>query len=153
MGRRGGKARGKQAEGEQLTDRERALAALRRSLDSGNAAAVVAAGKALIDFERTDPGRRDWRSHTEVQQARDKLTRKVHEIAVRRGDSRLAEEIRIALGDGAESQVRGTSLDAMLVMLAETGAVTPGVLVVNYQSGLAAWDETWVAVDSRFPMA
>jgi hypothetical protein len=43
------------AELEPLTDREQALAALRRSLDSNNAAAVVAAGKALIDLEPRDP--------------------------------------------------------------------------------------------------
>jgi hypothetical protein len=63
-----------------------------------------------------------------VQKARDELTRKVQEIAERRGDAGLVEEIRSAVGDGAESQVRGSSLDAMLVVLAETGAVTPSRL-------------------------
>ena len=52
MGARGGRARGKQASG-QLSDREQAMAALRRALDGGNKAAMVAAAKALIEFDRS----------------------------------------------------------------------------------------------------
>jgi hypothetical protein len=64
----------------ELSDREQALAALRRSLDSGNAAAVVAAGKALIDIDKTDP----WSSTVSVEDARAQLIAKLDEIEARR---------------------------------------------------------------------
>jgi hypothetical protein len=47
LGRRGGKARAKELE---LTDRDKAMAALRKSLASNNSAAVVASAKALLDL-------------------------------------------------------------------------------------------------------
>ena len=50
IGRQGGLRRGKTAELE-LTDREQAMAALRRALDGGNKAAMVAAAKALIEHD------------------------------------------------------------------------------------------------------
>jgi hypothetical protein len=121
--------REQQQETPELTDRERALAALRRALDGGNMAAMVAASKALLDLPQADPA--DWSSHAAVQRARNELTRKVQEIAERRREQApgLVEEIRRAVGEGAEpSQVRGTSLDAMLVVLAETAAVSPSRL-------------------------
>ena len=81
IGQRGGQRRGKKTDQPELTDRELAFAALRRSLDSGNAAAVVAAGKALIDLERSDP--RSWESDAVVKQAREKFGRRIEAIAAR----------------------------------------------------------------------
>jgi hypothetical protein len=54
-----GKRTGKAAL-EPQSDREGALAALRRLLESGNAAAVVAAGKTLIELDRTEERERLW---------------------------------------------------------------------------------------------
>jgi hypothetical protein len=42
-------------EPEPLTDREQAMAALRRALDGQNHAAMVAAAKALLEFDTSDP--------------------------------------------------------------------------------------------------
>jgi hypothetical protein len=61
LGRRSGEARRRKKEQrekeqrEPLTDREQAMAALRRALDGGNRAAMVAAAKALLEFDRSDP--------------------------------------------------------------------------------------------------
>jgi hypothetical protein len=56
---RGGELRRRKAkqrdELEELTDREQAMAALRRALDGRNHAAMVAAAKALIDSDQTPP--------------------------------------------------------------------------------------------------
>jgi hypothetical protein len=56
--RRSGKARRRKATAKQtgefeLTDREQAKVALRRALDGNNMAAMVAAAKALIEFDRS----------------------------------------------------------------------------------------------------
>jgi hypothetical protein len=42
---------------------------------------VVAAGKALIDLERSDP--RSWESDAAVKQAREKFGRRIEAIAAR----------------------------------------------------------------------
>jgi hypothetical protein len=57
LGRRSGEARRRRREQqlEPLTDREQAMAALRRALDGNNRAAMVAAAKALLEFDRSDP--------------------------------------------------------------------------------------------------
>jgi hypothetical protein len=61
LGRRSGEVRRRKREQrekeqlEPLTDREQAKAALRRALDGGNMAAMVAAAKALLEFDKTDP--------------------------------------------------------------------------------------------------
>jgi hypothetical protein len=78
MGARGGRARGKTAELE-LTDREQAKVALRRALDGNNMAAMVAAAKALIEFDRS-PERQD----VTVNDAREQLEARLNEIEDRR---------------------------------------------------------------------
>lgn len=93
LGRKGGRGRGRKTDELELSDRELAFAALRRSLDSGNAAAVVAAGKALIDLAQKDPGR-DWGSHAEVLRARETLTRKLQEMAGRWEEAPTREATR-----------------------------------------------------------
>ena len=57
LGRRSGEARRRKREQREqageLTDREQAKVALRRALDGGNMAAMVAAAKALIEFDHS----------------------------------------------------------------------------------------------------
>jgi hypothetical protein len=127
LGRRSGEARRRrkaeqeQAAGE-LTDRERALAALRRSLNSGNAAAVVAAGKALIDLERSDP--RAYDSDALVQGARDQLADNLMAMAARRqaaserGDTRRPE-VCSACG-------QSTDLDSVMGVVSALTMVSAG---------------------------
>jgi hypothetical protein len=81
IGQRGGQRRGKRTDEPELTDRDQAMAALRKSLSSGNAAAVVASAKALLDLPSAGP--HDWGSHAEVQQAREKFGRRIEAIAAR----------------------------------------------------------------------
>jgi hypothetical protein len=111
MSRRGGKARGKQTEGPELTDRERALRALRKALDSNNAAACVAASKALIDLEPAAgdsySGRFDLAKRAA---AREELARRITAIALRRGDAGMVREIRAAVNDGDFLHRGGTTL-------------------------------------------
>jgi hypothetical protein len=84
MGARGGRARGRTAELEQLTDREQAMAALRRALDGNNMAAMVAGAKALIEFDTSDPRSRDAVS---TEDARERLMAKVEAMAERQADA------------------------------------------------------------------
>jgi hypothetical protein len=155
MGRRGGKARGKQPEELELSDRERALAALRRSLDSGNAAAVVAAGKALLEIAQKHPGR--WESHAHVQQGADEFMRKLEAIRDRRrglADQSLAsiaadalneaenavdglvEEMRAELGDGGVLDEKSAA--RMLDGLYEAGLIRPGRVMDGDPVGVVA---------------
>src|SRR5437773_2675095 len=90
MGARGGRARGRTAELEQLTDRESALRALRRALDGQNMAAMVAGAKALIEFDTSDP-----RGPMDVVDARAELNRRLDEIVDHR---RRASEVCPACG-------------------------------------------------------
>ena len=76
IGKQGGLRRGKTAELEPLTDREQAMAALRRALDGGNMAAMVAAAKALLEFDRTDPRA----GMVAVEDAREQLEARLNEI-------------------------------------------------------------------------
>ena len=86
LGRRSGEARRRRAKAKQtderepLTDREQAMRALRRALDGGNMAAMVAAAKALLDFDRTDPRA----GMVTVEDARDQLEARLNEIEDRR---------------------------------------------------------------------
>jgi hypothetical protein len=85
LGRRSGEARRRKREqraaGElELTDREQAKVALRRALDGNNMAAMVAAAKALIEFDRTDP-RTGLMS---VEDAREQLEARLNVIEDRR---------------------------------------------------------------------
>src|SRR5215470_6600435 len=84
MGARGGRARGKTAALEQLTDREKALSALRRALDGRNMAATVASAKALIELDTSDPRSRDAVSTEDV---REMFIGKIEAIAERRADA------------------------------------------------------------------
>jgi len=59
LGRRSGEARRRRKEQrerlEPVTDREQAMAALRRAVEGGNMAAMVAAAKTLLEVDRSDP--------------------------------------------------------------------------------------------------
>src|SRR5262245_17705838 len=79
MGARGGRARGKQAAELEQSDRERSKAALRRALDGGNYAAMVAAAKELIAQDRSPD-----REHVSVEDARAQLDARLNEIVARR---------------------------------------------------------------------
>lgn len=70
MGARGGRARGKTSQREPASDREQAMAALRRALDGNNKAAMVAAAKALLEFDQTPP-----EGPVSVEDARAQLAR------------------------------------------------------------------------------
>jgi hypothetical protein len=114
----------------ELSDRERALAALRRSLDSGNAAAVVAAGKALIDLERSDPRSHD--SDALVQGARDQLAANLIAMAARRqaalekGETR-GLEICPACGQSTDlDSVMGRVVSALTMMSSRSSTAQPG---------------------------
>ena len=84
MGARGGRARGKTAALEPLTDREKAMAALRRALDGRNMAATVASAKALIELDTSDPRARDAVS---TEDARKMFIGRIEAIAERRADA------------------------------------------------------------------
>jgi hypothetical protein len=86
MGARGGRARGKKEQLEQLTDREQATAALRRALDGQNMAAMVAAAKALLEFDKSGPHDRLM----SVEDARAELDRRLDQIEEHR---RLAGQV------------------------------------------------------------
>jgi hypothetical protein len=81
LGRKGGKGRGRKTEEPELPDRDQAMAALRKSLSSGNSAAVVAAAKALIDLAPVD--QQGWSSDATLHQAREKLDARIEAIAAR----------------------------------------------------------------------
>jgi hypothetical protein len=68
---------------EPLTDREQAMAALRRALDGGNHAAAVAAAKALIEFDTSDPRSRQAVS---TEDARELFFAKLEAMAERQAD-------------------------------------------------------------------
>jgi hypothetical protein len=74
--------RQKRAEPEpELSDREQAKAALRRALDGNNRAAMVAAAKALIEFDRSPE-----REQVTVEDARAALDARLSAIWARRID-------------------------------------------------------------------
>jgi hypothetical protein len=75
MGARGGRARGKKEQLEQLTDRESALRALRRALDGNNMAAMVASAKALIEFDHSPRER-----PVTVEDAREQLEARLNAV-------------------------------------------------------------------------
>jgi hypothetical protein len=79
---------------------------------------VVAAGKALLEIAQKDPGR-DWSSDAAVQRAKEQLTRKAQEIAERRGQAELAEELRaeLAIDDGPSALHRGGTTLADVIKL------------------------------------
>jgi hypothetical protein len=107
MGARGGRARGKKEQLEQLTDRESALRALRRALDGNNMAAMVAGAKALIEFDTSDPRSRDAVS---AEDARERLMAKVEAMAERQADG-LA---RIGLCPLCERPVSRVEAEALM---------------------------------------
>jgi hypothetical protein len=83
LGRRSGEARRRKREQrekeqlEPLTDHEQAKQALRRALDGGNMAAMVAAAKALLEFDKTDP----WAHHAvSVKDAHEQLAAKLDQM-------------------------------------------------------------------------
>src|SRR5262249_55588299 len=80
MGARGGRARGKTEQLEPLTDREQAMAALRRALDGNNKAAMVAAAKTLIETDKSNPWARDAVATEDV---REMFIGKIEAIAER----------------------------------------------------------------------
>jgi hypothetical protein len=84
LGRRSGEARRRRREKRQageleLTDRDQAKIALRRALDGNNMAAMVAAAKALIEFDRSPE-----RQVVTVEDARAQLIARLDEIEERR---------------------------------------------------------------------
>jgi hypothetical protein len=70
--------------GEQLTDRESALRALRRALDGNNMAAMVAGAKALIEFDTSDPRSRQAIS---TEDLRDKMIAKIEAMGENQADA------------------------------------------------------------------
>jgi hypothetical protein len=123
MGARGGRARGKAADLEP-SDRETAKAALRRALDSNNAAAVVAAAQWLIKFD-TSPDH----EQVTVDDAREALLARFNEIDARRrergkdcptcgGCGYILDEpgrgrgARIGGGRGVDARVKARSRDS-----------------------------------------
>jgi hypothetical protein len=95
LGRRSGEARRRNAKAKQtdeleLTDREQAMRALRRALDGCNMAAMVAAAKALLEFDKTEP-----HGQMDVADARAELDRRLDQIEEHR---RLAGEACQACG-------------------------------------------------------
>lgn len=84
LGRRSGEARQRKAKAKQTgeleqSDREQAKVALRRAPDGNNMAAMVAAAKALIEFDRSPD-----REHVTVEDARELLFAKLDQIDARR---------------------------------------------------------------------
>jgi len=82
LGRRSGEARRRNAKAKhtdelELTDREQAMAALRRALDGGNMAAMVAAAKALLEFDHSPRER-----PVTVEEAREHLEAREYETLV-----------------------------------------------------------------------
>jgi hypothetical protein len=99
MGRRGGKARGKQNGELELTDRERALRALRKATDSGNAAAVVAAAKALLDLPQAGGSRGYVGPTGEELRLRARLAHKELDVAVLRMELKEARGSELDYAD------------------------------------------------------
>ncbi len=112
LGRKGGRGRGKQADELELSDREQAMRALRRSLDSGNAAACVASAKALIELDKVDP--RGWESGRAAKEEADGFIRKLEEIR----DRRLAAIEQGAVCPRCGGDVRGRLADQSLISIA-----------------------------------
>jgi hypothetical protein len=103
--RRSGKARRRKATAKQtgdfeLTDREQAKVALRRALDGNNMAAMVAAAKALIEFDRSPD-----REQVTVEDARAQLDAKLSPIIEHR--RRDAERCTVCNGIGYIVKQRG----------------------------------------------
>jgi hypothetical protein len=96
LGRRSGEARRRKREQqlEPLTDREQAMAALRRALDGGNRAAMVAAAKALLEFDRSDPRA----GMVTVEDARAQLDARLDQIVDHR--QRYGHECQACGGSG-----------------------------------------------------
>jgi hypothetical protein len=98
-GKRSGEARRRKREQRQAgelepaNDREQAKVALRRALDGNNSAAMVAAAKALIEFDRSPD-----REHVTVEDARAALAARLDAIAARRREH--AEECTACGGRG-----------------------------------------------------
>jgi hypothetical protein len=113
MGRKGGRGRGK-ANGElELSDRDQAMAALRKSLSSGNSAAVVAAAKALIDLAPERGGSRGYVGPTaEELRLRARLAHKELDVAVLRMELREARGSE--LNDAELDQYAKDLLDEVL---------------------------------------
>jgi hypothetical protein len=117
LGRRSGEARRRrkaeqeQAAGE-LTDRERALAALRRALDGNNMAAMTAAAKALLDLPagNSDP-RELWRLRYAVWDMQAEAACWQVEAAA----LRMELNRRQGVGDGELDEVIERAADAFVV--------------------------------------
>jgi hypothetical protein len=110
IGRRGGERRGKAEQLERLTDREQAMAALRRALDGGNKAAMVAAAKALIEHDLTPQA-----GPVSVEDARAELAARLDKIAEHRaraiaeGKAELCPTCGASMQADRESMVRAGS--------------------------------------------
>jgi hypothetical protein len=125
LGRRSGEARRRKAKAKQtderepLTDREQAMAALRRALDGGNMAAMVSAAKALLEFDHSPRDR-----PVTVEDAREQLEARLNAIEDHR--RRNGEVCSACGGSGivvrAPGRGEGAGIDG------GRGASFPGVL-------------------------
>jgi hypothetical protein len=102
LGRRSGEARRRKRDQqlEPLTDREQAMAALRRALDGNNRAAMVAAAKALIEQDRTPQA-----GPMSVEDARAELNARLDAIVDHR--RRYGKTCQACEGSGLVLRARG----------------------------------------------